>query len=303
MDIGEFVRDGWQKHGDDEQGVFDSLPEGVKLVSEAKHGPALAGLVVHVAGEHLGRWSDGLHLLAGIEAHPSIENGSAEWQSLQRSKATLHHCAGEAGARDTCIEHGRDPAHHENSARARVFAIASSALLGQKRIDDAMTAFREAVELTAYGPTKADPVAISLAISGNNLASELEEWEERSDAASALMLEAAQAGRRFWEIAGTWTHVERAEYRLAMTTLKLGDTDAALRHASACLAICEENEADGSERFFAHEALTKGHAAAGDADGARASRDTAAALVTEIEDEGMRSYCAGELVKLDALLG
>ena len=33
----------------------------------------------------------------------------------------------------------------------------------------------------------------------------------------------ALAARRYWEIAGTWTNVERAEYRLAMTHVALGE--------------------------------------------------------------------------------
>jgi hypothetical protein len=302
MTLQEFVQQGWQKHGDDEQGVFDSLPEGVEMVSEAKHGPALAGLVVHVAGEHLGRWADGLDLVDRIEQNPVVESGSPEWKSLRRSKAILHHCAGETEARDQCIADGHDDTHHANSGRVRVLAVATSALAGQKRIDDAMAAFDEAIELAAYGPTKEDPVSISLAITGNNLATELEGTEDRDDAASALMLKAAQVGRKYWEIAGTWTNVERAEYRLAMTNLALGDGGAALRHAQACLAVCEDNHADEIELFFAREALAKSHHALGNGAEAHTNRDSAAELLAAIENEGMRSYCQGEFDKLNALL-
>jgi len=303
MDLGQFVSEGWQKHAEDEQGVFDSLPEGVALVTEAKHAPMLAGLVVHVAGEHLGRWSDGLELVGRLEEHESVESGSPAWKSLQRSKAVLHHCAGDGDARDACIAAGSDPDHPESSGRVRVMAIASSALLGQKRIDDAMAAFGEATDLAAYGPVKGDPAAIGLAVAGNNIACALEDSKERSDAASALMLKAAQAGRTYWEIAGTWTNVERAEYRLAMTNLQLGDADAALRHAQSCLSVCNVNDADPGELFFAREALTKAWHAKGSATAAKENRDAAAAQVAAVKDEGFRSYCEGELAKLDALLG
>ena len=303
MDLAKFVSTGWQKHADDEQGVFDGLPDGVALVTEAKHAPMLAGLVVHVAGEHLGRWNDGLELLGRLEEHAAIAAGSPEWKSLQRSKAVLHHCLGDAAACDALVDAGRDPDHPKNSGRVRVMAIASSALLGQKRIDDAMTTFAEATDLAAYGPAKGDPAAIGLAIAGNNIACELESAKERDDAADALMLRAAQAGRTYWEIAGTWTNVERAEYRLAMTQLQLGDADAALRHAQSCLSVCEENDADAGELFFAREALTKAWHAKGSATAAGENRDAAAAQVAAVKDEGFRGFCEAELAKLDALLG
>jgi len=302
MDLGQFVRDGWQKHGDDEQGVFDSLPQGVALVSEAKHASMLAGLVVHVAGEHLGRWPEGLELLGQLEDHESVASGSPDWQSLQRSKAILHHCAGDATARDACIASGRDANHPENSSRARVMAIASSALFAQKRMTDAAAAFEEAIELASYGPVKGDPAATSLAITGNNVACELENATDRDDTASALMLKAAQAGRVYWEIAGNWKNVERAEYRLSMTNIQLGDAGAAVRHAQRCLTVCEQNHADAAELFFAREALAKALHAGSSAGDARENRDHAAAHLDAIEDAGMRSYCEGELTKLDTLL-
>ena len=48
--LDEFVPRGWREHGDDPQAVFDRFPDGVALVTEARHLPMLANLIVHVAG-------------------------------------------------------------------------------------------------------------------------------------------------------------------------------------------------------------------------------------------------------------
>jgi tetratricopeptide (TPR) repeat protein len=303
MSLMEFVQKGWADHAEDEEGVFARLPEGLGLVTEAAHIPPLAALTVHVGGEHLGRWDDALGLLDRMGDNELLEAGSAEDKALRRSMAILHLGAGRQEAFEECLAQGATggdvPAA---SDRIRVLAVASSALAAQKRTDEAIARFEEALSLAEYGPVKGDPAAQALAITGNNLACELEEVGERSDAETRLMKTAAETGRRFWEIAGTWTNVERAEYRLAMTHLAAGDAAQALIHAGLCLAVCEENAADAGERFFAHEALAKAQHASGDADAATASRSSAATCLDEIEDEGFRGYCAGELSKLDAVL-
>ena len=59
MDMKEFTGKGWQDHGSDAQGVFDRFPQGLELVESSSDALNLSALVVHVAGEHLGRWDDG----------------------------------------------------------------------------------------------------------------------------------------------------------------------------------------------------------------------------------------------------
>ena len=304
MAMNEFVRQGWADHGKDEEGVFGRLPDGLALVTEAGHLPALAALTVHVGGEHLGRWDESLALLDRMAASEYVEAGSPVDKSLRRSMAILHLCAGREEAFEECLALGISGGDVPvASDRIRVLAIASAALAGQKRTAEAIARFEEALALAdGYGPQKGDPAVQSLAITGNNLAADLEDRPERSAAETQLMKIAARTGRRFWEICGTWTNVERAEYRLAMTHLAAGETTEALAHARLCLSVCEENAADAGERFFAHEALAKASHVSGDGAAASTSRDAAAACAAEIEDESFRGYCGGELAKLDAFL-
>jgi hypothetical protein len=87
-----------------------------------------------------------------------------------------------------------------------------------------------------------------------------------------------------------------------MTHLAAAEPDVAARHAELCLSVCRANDAEASERFFAHEALARTRHACGDAPGALAARAVMADLVPDT-DQGMRGYCESELAKLDALLG
>ena len=87
------------------------------------------------------------------------------------------------------------------------------------------------------------------------------------------------AARAFWERAGGWLEVERAEYRLAMSSLALGEPFGAAAHAEACRTICEANRAPVLEVAFAHEALVRSRAALGDLAGAKASREALKTLL------------------------
>lgn len=303
MTLENFCSQGWEDHATDAAGVFARLPQGVALVTDARHIPMLAGLVVHVAGEHLGRWNEGLAILDAIERLPVFDAATPEGKALRRSQAVLHRCAENRAEEERCFAEGRSGGGvPEASDRIRVLAISSAALVGQKRMAEARADFEEAVALAAYGPSKTDPAARALAVTAHNIAVEFENRPTLTDIERKMMLHAAQVSRHFWAIAGGWMEAERGEYRLAMSHIKAGDAATALRHAQHCHRIVIENGNDAGEAFFAHEAIARSHLAAGDAAAARIEREVMVALVPTVADEGFRSFCAEELAKLDAEL-
>ncbi len=294
----DFLKRAWQEHADQTQAVYDRLTDGISLISQPGQAGRMGALVVHVAGEHLGRWGDGQGLLNQMLA-VDVDDPAGR-RSVYRSKAILFHCAGQTEQRDEALANGRSdfPA---SSDEVRMLATAASAFLGQDRMDDATEAFGQAVSAAEYGPLATDPASRSLAIAGNNLAATLEERPNLDPNGRQLLKNAAFTARKYWEIAGNWMNVERAEYRLAMTHLALSDAAGATHHAQRCLEICAENDADALEHFFAHEALAKAHHAAGNTAEATQSRDAAASCV-DGAPENLKSWLAGELAKLDTAL-
>lgn len=297
----DFVQQGWQDHAADAAGVMGRLPEGVLLVEVADEVAPLAALIVHVAGEHLGRWADGLGLLERLASRPACAPGSAAAEALARSRAVLHLCAGEHAACEAALQEGHPAELPEASTRARVLATAASALAGQKRLPEATAAFREAAALIEYGPTPEDPATRALAITGNNLACELEETPGRTPEQDALLELAARTARACWERCGTWVNVYLAEYRLAMTCLALGRPQEALAHARSALELCERHQGSPYDLLFAHEALARAHHAAGDAAGAQAAAAQAADCLEGVE-EGSRGHARETLDRLQTLL-
>jgi len=300
--LNDFVAKGWDDHATDAAGVFDRFASGVALVTEPKHVPPFAGLVVHVAGEHLGRWNEGLDLLRRLERPPLLAE-SPEGRALARSKAVLELCAGDRQAAQRSATAARSGASQPfASDLARILAIASAALAGQKRVAEASEAFEEALALAAYGPTAGDPTARALAITANNLASAYEERQDRSPAEDALMKRAALVARDWWGLAGTWVEAGRAEYRCSFSHRAGGDNAAALEHARRCLRIVEANGSDPYEALFAHEALAYAHHALGDGLAAARERSAMASLVPSVADADGRAFCEGQLGVLDQAL-
>lgn len=195
------------------------------------------------------------------------------------------------------------------SARWRALLNGVLMLAATGRWAEAAAALRQP-EAQALTHERAD-ARKAYAATANNVALELREaWLRRprvgdpaegahDDAAhAALMLEAATLSRRAWAAAGTWLHVERAEYQLALCHAIVGQGPQGVLHAQACLAICDAEGADAVERFFAHEALVRAHRAAGDTATAEDSLGRMQALLAEIDDPEMHAWCTQTLAAL-----
>lgn len=289
MSFTDFVTHAWDEHAAQPVAVAERLAtQGLALVNEPAHVAPLAQLVHHVLGEHLGRWDDGLAALQALAAHPVCVAGAPAAQAVSRYRASLALCAGQPDTR---------PGMSLSDA-IRVTALAAAAL-AEQQTPRAMDLLRDALaRMDAAQLPADDPAHRAMAVAGNNLACTLEEKAVRSDAEVALMVLAAQTGRRFWAVAGGWLETERAEYRLAMTWLQAGDLAQARQHAQACLDTVQRESAPVLERFFAWEAMAAVARAAHSAD-AEATVAKARAAFAEL-DEDDRSWCQASLDKLTA---
>jgi hypothetical protein len=181
-----------------------------------------------------------------------------------------------------------------NVVRAHGTAAVGLALAGDA--DGARHLLQAAAELTGRDGGADGEAWKALAASYHNLASHLHPGPRR-EATDRLMLDAAALSRQTWAQAGTWINVERADYQLSQCAAALGDGAQAKLHAQSCLALCEANDADAFERFFAHEALAVACVACGDAAGLRQELATLRELLEQV-DASDRAYCEGCLAKL-----
>jgi hypothetical protein len=300
MDFNTWLDKAWDDHVNTAVEVAERIErEGVGLVGETAQVVPLAHLAHHVFGEHLGRFDDGSALLTRVAALPVAADAEAA-AAIARYQAALALAAGRGDARS-----GQSP-----SERVRIAALAMASLAPR----DAARAERLLDEAVAEAESAAlddkDPAVRALAAMANNVAGTLAEKALPADTALVhsaalsdterrLMGHAAQVARRFWERAGTWLEVERAEYRLALCALAAGELGAARRHAQACLEIVREHDSAPLEAFFGWEALGRVERAAGNATGHGRALEQARAAFERLET-GDQAWCRSSLEALGA---
>ncbi|MBI4865620.1 MAG: hypothetical protein HY816_01590 [Candidatus Wallbacteria bacterium] len=299
MSFAEAIQHGWENHDKDPGGVFERARAGIELLEEAGQVPALAKLLFHVGAEHLGKPRETLLALKALQHRKLCGPTSQESVALARTIAACHLCFDDSGAAGAALSAAGATG---SSDRGIVHTLAAGVLAARGDAASAKDHLDHAVLLSERGDTPAD-LARAIASTANNIAASLEEVPGLDTDSRALLHEAAKLARRFWELAGNWTHVERAEYRLSSACCKLGMADDAVRHAEECLAICVKNEADAAETFFAQEIRARAHTLAGNRQEAVNSFESARELVGQITDPGMRSWCEETLEKLARTVG
>lgn len=248
-----FVAQCWADHAAHPEEVAQRLRTLTPAPSEPAHLSALARLVVHVLGEHLGRYDDARWRVEALGTHLLADAGVQS--ALRVAMATLD-----------LAQHG-EPAVQvlDGAERVRSEAAAAALCIGRGQSARALrllaTARQRVASMLRAAPADHHPLAVAC----NNMAWELHaRGAARSAEDTAAMLDIAAASRAHWAHAGTWIEVERADYCLALTHLDAGQPDAALHHAAQCLTACITHDAPPYEHFFGHEAMARVQAARGD---------------------------------------
>jgi hypothetical protein len=288
VNFNEFLNQAWNDHATQSPHVAARIADGLKLINQGDQIPQMAQLVTHVFGEHLGQWDDGIKTLQLLKQAAVFEIGSEGDMTIARSIASLELAGGKrSSVADLSV-----------SDQIRVLAVAASALSEQKKSDQAQALFRNALETAQHSSLpKEDPANRALAVTGNNLACALEEKSSRNSAETEFMILAAKTARKYWEIAGTWLQIERAEYRLSQTFLKAGDLARSLEHARVCLEIIQKNNAPALEFLFGYEALALVEKALGNLFGFSEAVAQAKSYFEKLSDSD-KSWCKSTIEKL-----
>jgi len=287
MSFDAFVESAWNDHGDRPREVADRLANSLARIESPANVAPYVRLVVHVHGEHLGQWGAGIELLESMRSLDAWDGSPAVVGALTRGVATLQYAGGERAALDGLSAEDR----------IAVLATVASTFLGRDDSKRALVAFTEAAALAEAGLPDGSPAVRALAVGGNNLAAALETKADRDAAETRGMVAAAEAGLRYWTLAGTWLEEERAEYRLARSLLQAGDHAGAIRSALRCIEVCTKHQAPPFEQFFGHAVLALAQRAAGDREGFASSRQHALDC-HELVDPNERVWCEPELKEL-----
>ena len=111
------------------------------------------------------------------------------------------------------------------------------------------------------------------------------------------LIDTAHASAYHWLQVGTAANRARSQWQLSRVYVVLGRPEPALHHAGRCLAWCEAHpEAlEDWDLAYAHEALARAHALAGDAEAARHHAARARALAASVAGAEDREHLDADL--------
>ena len=139
-----------------------------------------------------------------------------------------------------------------------------------------------------------------LAVDLFNRAWTLMETDERTSEQDDELVNTAHASAYHWTQVGTPANRARSEWQLSRVYVVLGRVEPALHHARRCREICEASP-EAMEDWdlpYAHEALARAHALAGEADEAGRHAAAARELAGRVAGAEDREHLEADLATL-----
>jgi hypothetical protein len=126
------------------------------------------------------------------------------------------------------------------------------------------------------------------------------ERDNRSREADDRMLNAAHASRYLWGEVGKPLNRVCGEWQLSRVYSLLGRAEPAVHHAGRCLAECSEYAITGFDLAYAHEAMARARAVAGDREASDEHRRAAERHAESIDAAEDRALLLADLATLPA---
>jgi len=123
--------------------------------------------------------------------------------------------------------------------------------------------------------------------------------KNRTEEEDDKMIHAAHASRYHWGEIGKPVHFERGEWQISRVYSVLKRSEPALYHAKRCLHICKEIKIGDFDIAFAHEAMARAHATAGDKSECQKFLQLAKEAGEKIKKKEDREYFSGELKTIE----
>jgi tetratricopeptide (TPR) repeat protein len=280
----------WSQHTRDLEASADLLSQLAGLLTTSAQVPGFCHLLLHVEGEHLGRWSQITDLLGKIENQKVSDLSQDAQDALKRTHAVVGYFRAEAP----------NLSAFSPSNNLRILVSIAGILAGRERTAEAIEAFGLADEMSKSFADN-DPAIRALAIAANNTSAALEQNKARDSQQSQLMIQTAQLSRTHWGRAGTWREHERAEYGLSKCWLSAGDIANAFQHARKGLQIIEQHGNDPLEALYMQEALALAHLADHDRESAKRCFDLMNQYLQKISPES-QTWCRDSVKSIEKLL-
>ncbi|MDC1143040.1 hypothetical protein OAU50_08110 [Planctomycetota bacterium] len=262
MEFGEFISNCWARHRDETEAVAAELKAKIGDVANAQDALQYCNTVNHVYGVHLSNWGEAADLCVKALAERGNDHALAGPYgnlAVAQFMAGRHALSLVSAARAVQLT-DMEPI----SMTIRTNILIASALVDEKRFDEAVVLYSSVLEMARSRGEEKLSSDRAVAITSNNLASELMSFEGREPRDDKLMLDAADAAHEFWKKAGNWVNEERAEYLLAQVHNAVGKFEEALQHAGRAIDLIQRNGEEVVDEAFINLAIAASFKGQGD---------------------------------------
>ena len=290
--INELIGAGWGYHDSDSERLARELETADLAELDPKAAPRCLQLSNHTIGEHLGDWTRARRFAETVcAARPGYLHQAMVGGHLAVARFMDGAVAAAQQAEIEALLAAEDPM----ATYLRVKSLLAGALAGSGRYADAGLVIGAANRLgLGTGESGSDR---SIAITNNNLASELVGSESLDAEQTRLMLPSAEAARTFWKRCGTWVNEERAEYLLALVHNRIEDHRRGLEHAETALAVIADNGEEPVDEAFVRLAAAVAHQGLSQPESAAEQISRADALAATWSDESRVAEYQGDRAK------
>ncbi|MCA8912301.1 MAG: hypothetical protein KDB82_11400 [Planctomycetes bacterium] len=296
MDIKDLINNGWARHDKESEALAKDLEANVALAETPAHVGAFMQLANHTIGGHLTDWPRAAALAERVmQGRADAHELAAPYSNL----AVAQYMAGkQADALANELHSVRLTDMEPISMMVRTRVLIAAALIEAGRLDEAVPMYDAALQ-TARSRDEKLACDQALAMTSNNIASELSEKETRTEAEDDLMLKAAKAARDFWVKCGTWENEERADYLLAIVHNRLNQPDKALEFAAHALEVISKHGEEVVDEAFINLAMAKSFTLKDDRPAYDKVMARAQELADDFNDEGLKTWFAETKAKVE----
>ena len=207
MKLDDLIQQGWADHDPKSAEVADRLEANVALVIDGPGAAAFMNLAGHTIGDHLGDRARARSVCEQVVGRLGEEAGAPAMLFLTVARRLA---GDESAAAESQARLGDDV-----TGDVRVGMLVSQGKMHGGDWDGAAALYGECLAAADALP-EGHAGERAVATTSNNIASELLNGGERTDAQDALMEQAAHAAHKYWLRIGNWVNDERGDYLLSL---------------------------------------------------------------------------------------
>lgn len=285
MNITELVEGGWNYHETESERLACELENSNYsglTVDQVAHCLQLAN---HTIGEHLGDWSRAHNFLhAVLDANPlsaTDSRVSCYWYVADyMSEDQLGAIHAEMDALSS--------SEHPLGTYLLIKSTLAAALVGSGSISEGFDLLKALNDLASSKELPQYAIR-SLAVTNNNVASELLNIDSMSSDQREILHECATAALVFWKNCGTWVNEERALYLLALVYVKTENFEEALSHSQDALRVIHSNGEELIDEAFIRLTAAEAYCGLGEPNSALGHIEKANFIAEQWSDDSLKA--------------